>query len=143
MTSEELKALAEEIALCCYGWDKMGVTLEAVTAKIVPMLERVQADAWRKGREHELHYIQFEIAEYKRVAEQWMADYDALKEKYEPLVGVASGKNNQTISDQELHKISSEHIEVLNKAGYTANFTHQSSFNIGFRACERKLRSEP
>lgn len=40
----------------------------------------------------ELEQVKEERDEYKRLLEQWINDYDKLKEKYEPLVLVESEK---------------------------------------------------
>ena len=39
---------------------------------------------------HEIRRIRLERAEYEKVANEWMQDYDRLKEKYEPDILVES-----------------------------------------------------
>lgn len=63
-----------------------------------------------------LREVSFERDEYKKAAESWMKDCDALKAKYEPLIGVTSAQPKYP-SDEETRIAAETSLYVRHLSG--------------------------
>lgn len=129
MTSDKLKALAEEIARCCYCSDKMGFTIGPVIEKVVPMLERVQREALTAQIEFPSRNSYIEYLSSSNVNSA-MAAYDWVRDNIKI-------KPNEPVSDRELIDLAADckwKMPGICDIG--------ALYVAGWRDCEKRLRGE-